>query len=90
MAIPLPDYPRRATILESTIDGQNAQRNILVSTSTHQVMVCSLCQEHTFREGEEPTLDPVETFTNQDLAHVLISIAAELLKHPHQQRLPIA
>ena len=76
------------TLTESSMEAQNAQRNFHVDTDDSAWMIAVLANEKTYRDGEGPALSPREIVTNQDLAHVLISIASKLLEAPHSQRLP--
>lgn len=77
-------------LAETTMEEQNAQRNFIVMSDAHEIVVSILGNERSYLPGDiEPSLTPCETLTNQDLAHVLIGIAANLLRAPQMQRLPL-
>lgn len=69
------------------MQAQNAQRNFHVDADSSVWVVSVLGQEKTFRDGEECELTPRDIVTNQELAHLLISIASKLLESPSAQRL---
>jgi hypothetical protein len=76
-------------LTETSLGDQAAARNFVFLRADGSTVVSILSQENVWLPGDlEPTLELRNTVTNQDLAHVLICIANELLKAPLNSRLP--